>query len=473
MTMEEITKATLDLTKGALQKAGTTTGITLASGLQVYDLEAPAKSLYPVLSPLRNRIPRVRGMGSAINWKAVTAINAGNLRAAVGEGLRNSKIQLTTVDKSVGFKTFGLDSEVTEEAEWDAVGFEDARARSTLSVLQSVMIEEEKLILGGHNSGALGTPTTPTLSASGSGATLPALTYDVAVVALNLFGYMNRGALTLQVGAGSGHSQKSAVATQAITLGQTLSASTPVVAGAVAYAWFVGGAGAAKLEAITTINSATFSAPLAGTGQGIAAITADESLDALAFDGLLTQFMAAGAGSYIKTMATGTAGTGTPLTADNAAGIVEIDDALQSLYDTARVSPTVIYCSTQEMRNITKKIVNAGASSIMRVTTADDGMSNIQAGAKVGSYLNKYTQQVIPLLAHPFLPAGTIAGYAEQLPYPNNEVPQTVVMRMVREYQDEEFARTARKYEHGVYARGALQCYFPAGGFIIRNIGNG
>ena len=55
---------------------------------------------------------------------------------------------------------------------------------------------------------------------------------------------------------------RSANATQAVTLGQTLNATAPIVNGAVAYAWYVGAAGAETLQAITTINSAAFSAPL-------------------------------------------------------------------------------------------------------------------------------------------------------------------------------------------------------------------
>ena len=49
---------------------------------------------------------------------------------------------------------------------------------------------------------------------------------------------------------------RSANATQAVTLGQTLSATASVIPGAVAYAWYVGAAGAETLQAITTINSA-------------------------------------------------------------------------------------------------------------------------------------------------------------------------------------------------------------------------
>jgi len=79
----------------ALAKA-TTQGFQLATALQITNLEKPAKSLFPVLAPLRNRIPRSPSNGgSAVNWKAITAINVGKLKAGVAEGVRNSVVSTT------------------------------------------------------------------------------------------------------------------------------------------------------------------------------------------------------------------------------------------------------------------------------------------------------------------------------------------------------------------------------------------
>jgi hypothetical protein len=63
---------------------------------------------------------------------------------------------------------------VTFEAEAAAQGFEDINATATLRILQKTMRKEEHALMGGNTSLALGTPGAPTLSASGSGATLPA-----------------------------------------------------------------------------------------------------------------------------------------------------------------------------------------------------------------------------------------------------------------------------------------------------------
>jgi hypothetical protein len=139
-----------------------------------------------------------------------------------------------------------------------------------------------------------------------------------------------------------GSAQKSAVATQAITLGQVLSASVAAVRGAVAYAWYVGAAGAEKLEKITFINSATFSAPLAGTGQTLASLTAADNSrnSSLAFDGLLTTGFVSANNAYFNSLATGVAGTGTVLTSSGRGSVVEIDTMLRTMWDTSQISPT-------------------------------------------------------------------------------------------------------------------------------------
>jgi hypothetical protein len=164
------------------------------------------------------------------------------------------------------------------------------------------MLKEENSIIGGNASINLGTAATPTLSAAGTGATLPALTYSVIVVAMTFEGYKNYhhdcgwypdqnhhrpGWSTYTLNGGYG--QKSAAATQAVTLGQTLSCSTTAVVGAVAYAWYVGAAGSEKLELVTNINSVTFSAPLVGgTNQLASALTSSDNSanSAVAYDGL-------------------------------------------------------------------------------------------------------------------------------------------------------------------------------------------
>lgn len=484
---------------GDLSKAAT---ITTSTGLNAYDLEAPAKNLYPVLTPLRNRIPRVTkssGAGTAANWKEVTAIAANTNVPVMGwvpEGQRAGRMSITTADRAASYVTLGLEVDVTMESQSAGEGFEDARAMAGTRLLQQTMILEEYALLGGNRDVLLGTPTTPTTSASGSGATLTAATYLVTVFALTLEGYLQA---TLANGVkrsvsitgqdnktytlNGGSSIGSSAASQAVTLGQTLFASTPAIKGAVAYAWYVGVSGSQKLEAITTINSVAFSAPLAGTGHALSAIS-DSGTDrsnnpTLAFNGLLyAAFNSALA--YYKAMPTGTAGTGTPLTASGRGSVVEIDNALKAFWDNFRLSPEEIYVSSQELLNITNKaLVGASSAPLIRFNLdVNQKDPSFVAGQVVGFYFNPFSlngNQVIPIRLHPSMPAGTIFFWAQNLPaqYESANVPQVAQVQCRRDYYQIDWAPITRANETGVYAEEVLKVYAPFALGLITNIGNG
>jgi hypothetical protein len=131
-----------------------------------------------------------------------------------------------------------------------------------------------------------------------------------------------------------GSSNISGEASQALTLGQTLFCTVTPIQGAVAYAWYVSSTtGTETLQAITTINSLAISAPLSTGNQSQTAITADNSANSsYAYDGLLTAALKAGSNAYVNIMATGTAGTGSPLTV-GPGSVVEIDVMFQKMWD--------------------------------------------------------------------------------------------------------------------------------------------
>src|SRR4051812_41995635 len=88
-------RAALSNPQSDLAKAWVQAG-TATSGITAYDLEAPAKLLFPVLTPLRNEIPRTSGKGGIqANWRAVTGINTGRMGMGVSEGRRSGVITTT------------------------------------------------------------------------------------------------------------------------------------------------------------------------------------------------------------------------------------------------------------------------------------------------------------------------------------------------------------------------------------------
>jgi hypothetical protein len=472
----------------ALAKAG----ITQAVGLVTFDLQAPSLQLYPVLTPLRNITPRVKGNGgTGANWKAVTVINAAQMNAGVSEGNRGGVVTTTVVNYLATYAGIGLEDFVNFEAEYAAEGFEDVKATTALRLLRAVMIAEEQVILGGNATLALGTTPTPVLVANATLGTIGAgVVVSVIAVALTLDGFQRSTlAVGLPIGPlsktnadatvdnfGPGVAQKSAAQTTTVSGGTTnsVSATVAIVAGAVAYAWYANTAGVERLFAITTINSCLITS-LPGASQLASALPAsDQSKNALVFDGFMAQAFKAGSGSYIASLATGVAGTGSFLTSDGAGGIVEITAAFMAFWNTARLSPDTIWCNAQELVNITAKVIKNGGAPLIRFTqSATEGHSAITGGALLDAILNPITQTMVKLRVHPNQAAGTLLFTAAEIPYPASGVGNVFQIKTRQEYRQIDWPLRARRQEYGIYVDEVLQHYAPFSMGILNNIANG
>jgi hypothetical protein len=480
--MINVTKDTLDLIKtswkhpidGILAKS-----ITVASGLTAYDLEPGAKNLYPVITPLRNKIARVPGTGTAAHWNAVTGINTGGVALGLSEGHRGGVLSTSTKSYMAPYKSFGFDDNVTFEADLAAQGYDDVKALAVEGLLRSVMIAEENLIIGGNTSLALGTTPTPSLVASGSGSALTATVLTVQAVALTHRAYANASvaggvpASVTRTNAdgstdtfGGGSAEVSAAATLTPQSGQVVTATVAPVPGAVGYAWYWGTGGTALLGAITSTNQVTISAAASGT-QAASACNADNSINALAFDGLISQICTPGSGAYYNALP-----AGTTLTSDGAAGVVQINTALESFWDNYRLSPDLMLVNSQELKNISKLVLANGGAPIFRFNM-DGGGGNITADAVVGNYLNPFTMNGganIEIMLHPNVTPGTILFISRSIPYPLSNVGQVIQMKVRRDYYQIEWPLRTRQYEYGVYFDGVLQNYFPPAFGMITNI---
>ena len=475
------------LAKAFLQPTSATTG------LQVYDLEAPAKLLYPVLTPLRNKIPRVGGgRGIQANWRAITAINPGNISAGLGQGNRGGVIDQTVMEYFAAFRGIGLDNFVTFEADMSAEGFQDLKATAVQSLLRSLMIQEEMLIVGGNGITGLGVTPTPSVTAYGIGGTIGALTtVQVGCVALTLEGWRNStvafgvpGMLTRTNADGStdtyggGAAAPSAIGSvTTVGAGSSISADVQPVVGAFGYAWYAGVAGVQYLVAITTINSVLVTA-LPVTGQAFTAITGDNSVNGLVFNGFSAIAATPGSGAYWAAMPTGVDGTGTPLTADGAGGIVEIDAALEAFWNNYKLGPSEMWVSSQEQNFFRRKVLTAPAGGAVPLSrfTINTQQGNIRGGSSVRGYLNPFGMgqaEEIPIRLHPDLPPGNIMFLTDSLPYALNDVANVYQMKMRKEYYQIEWPLRTRKYEYGCYADEVLQHYFPPSLGFITNIARG
>ena len=487
-----LTKETIELMKSAqseanIQKAFAQPGSPV-EGLQTYDLTAPSQKLYPVLTPLRNRIPRVGG-GRAIqaNWKAITGINTSNQRAGVAEGQRGGAIEQTAVERMAAYRGFGLENFVTFEADYAAKGFEDIKAQAVTQTLQATMIAEEMMILGGNTTLKMGVTPTPTLVASTDAAgVISAATLSVICVALGLQAYWdvagaNNGAVgqALDIASakvpgeitrqntdgttttfGGGSAQKSAAGSVTAGAGKKVTASIPAVRGAVAYAWYWGAAGSEKLGAVTTAAKVEITANAAGT-QAASELTKDNSTSSLEYDGLLTQIALPDSGGYFSDKQAGA------LTSDGAGGVYEFEEAFIHFFTRYRLSPDTVYVNARDLVSLTKLIIGNSGAPLIKLNVDISNTNNIRAGTVVGSYLNKVTGDELNIVVHPNLPAGSYLFYSSRLPAYVQGATSPIQIRTRQEYYQIEWPLRTRKYEYGVYADAVLQCLFtPAFGLI-------
>ena len=247
---------------------------------------------------------------------------------------------------------------------------------------------------------------------------------------------------------GGGSAQKSAGATVSVT-GSTGSATASVtpVRGAVGYAWFWGAAGSKTLGAVTTLNSVAITANAAGAQTAASLPSSDNNRNAKLFDGLLTQIANPSLNAYYNALATGTAGVGTSLTSDGAGGINEIEAAFAWFYDNLRLSPDTLFVSSRGLLTMNKLIVANGGAPLIRFNMDGANPSRIDAGAVIGSYLNKITNQRVKIEVHPNMPQGTIMFFSESIPYTLSGVQNVLQVRARKEYHQIEWPLRSRKWE--------------------------
>jgi hypothetical protein len=479
-----ISQATLDAVRAALlapvsgnmlaKASETTQGITTTTGMYGYNLEAPAKTLVPILTPLRNRTPRKGGgHGTAVEWKAVTNVNATNLRPGVAEGSKGTVPSITFQTYSAGYRTLGFPGEVTMQAIWASQEFDDALNRGTVTTLQTTMLGEEQTILGGNKT-AIGKPSTLTFADTAlatDGTLTPDATAYFGVSALTLQGKISgsTGIVSVVDAADETDVCTGNHAATTYDLGSTATiVHWPAVRGAVAYNVYVGTTSTLYYRATVTAN--TYELLTTPSDTGHLPNAADQTADDTVFDGIIPQLEVAGSGAYFVDMA------GTALTSDNAGGVVQIDTMLKSLWDNARLSPSRLLVNSQEALTITQAVLTAGSTGAIRVmaSPAPGGTGLLQAGFFVATYLNKFcpSQPVVQIEVHPNMPAGKIVAIVEALPawYPNSNVSSVFELDVRQEYVQYDFAFTALQREFGVYVDEVLKCYLPAGCGVITGI---
>jgi hypothetical protein len=204
---------------------------------------------------------------------------------------------------------------------------------------------------------------------------------------------------------------------------------------------------------------------LAGTGATQAAVAAADTTNGAvpnAWDGIITQLTAAAIPTNVRTLGTGTAGTGT------AFSLTDIDDMLQNSWDNYRVDPDAIYMNSQESRRLTNLVLAAGGAPTLYVNSGA-AKAEITGGYRVTAYVNKVTGKQIPIIVHPYLEQGTMLGLTFSMPFPASDIDNPIEIETRQEYMQLDYPVTSPKWEFEVLVDEVVKLFFPGSCFVIRN----
>ena len=527
----------------ALQKDGTTPGLSSVSGLTYYYLEQTAKNIYPVMYPILASTPRVapewggqRVGGTAVNWKAVTAISNGGA-PWTSEGNRNAYMNITTKTLTANHKSWGPDTKVTFFAQQAGLGFDSNLAIAQMGALNQLLNDEERMIIFGNsgpasaggNGFALGQCAQPKLTTATTGGSIPAST-NCSVYCVELTGWgVNYSGGIIQYGLAAGGQGKSGVqlpfvrtnadnsqdtinggsgiisAASAITetgSGTSTNTITATVTGSTAamgWAWFIDTtdsgtpslanayfAGVTSVPTITILSVPSTSTNQAAnaTGAGTTSLQTDNSWNTLDIDGISTWFI----GTTGATNPT-TGGTlqaylknqqGLGWTSNGDSTIKEVEACADYLWTNYKASVDAIYLGGNLIQSFSRAAWvngsgNNGANFIM-ISRDQDGST--YSGQIIRNYIWKYSntaqQKVIPVRAHPWLPQGVCMFDITINPYPaaGGAIPAVRRMVMLEDHFAIRYPYTNLQHQLGVYAFGTLQHYLAFCGGLIVGIAN-
>ena len=452
----------------------------LSTSFAAFDLEAPAKLLTPRPTPLRNRIPRKKGVGTSHRVKRILGYTGtgtggvGNTWPGITESTTNTfgsiayergpKISYAADDLILPYNSYSLSDSVSFDANFSGMGYQDLRQLSSTSTLYATMLMEERMMLMARGtasgySGALSAPTFTKAapSASGSQTALAATTYYIQVTA-------DAGI------SGSGFGESIAAAEQSQVVGAsavlTVTVSTPVT-GALGYNIYVGtttgaanlkyvgtlkGVGTFTIQGATSTQTTGNTAPFKTTGAAATRAAADSSAYATGYDGILPTVLGANSG-YNNAINT-TFSTSNPG--------AEYQTVFANLYDSVKADPDLVLLNGNDRKQLSDAIKNGSTANYrLNITNPGENGGNTY-GSIVTGLQNEVTGKAVDLEVHPWLPQGVSPVLSFTLPIPDTEVSDVWSNFMVQDYMGIQWPVTQFAYEFSTYYRGTFFCTAPA-----------
>lgn len=476
-TVESI-RSQIQLAQADVGKDWTLTN-PISTGLVAYDLEAPSKKLFPYQTPLRNRIPRKKGIGTSHLFKVISSISGSqtgvaDLHPGITDStttvfgasggpayMRGPKISYAGYDVAVGYSQFGLSDQVNWSAQFSSQGYEDLRQLSQTSLLYSSMLEEEKMIIAGRGSGSgfLGAlaNTAPTI-ANRSSLVAGETAYSGGTTNIYVMVAYDAGPF--------GTSTLSTAASVAVTASNVADVTIPYPAGAVGAYVFVGTGGSLPansafwLAGRTTSNVFTIKGALPTTGTAASTITVDKSAYAAGYDGILATCLGPKSGYVNRTNAV--------LNAANPGN--EFFKAFDVMYQANGADPDEILCNGSDRRQLSDLLKTSSSSNYQIMVPNPDDVHSATIGALVVALQNEVTSKTVNLSVSRFLPQGTMPIISWTLPIPDSNVSDVWEMRLVQDYMAIQWTPQQFAYESSSYWYGALICPAPAWNGAITGI---
>lgn len=457
----------------------------LSTGLVAFDLEAPSKKIFPRMTPLRNRVPRQRGIGTSRRFKRITGISGtGTGVATIRPGItdatttafgslnliRGSKVGYQADEKTIPYKQNSISDLVNWSAQFAGQGYEDLRQLSQTTVLYASMLSEERLILNGRGTdsgfvGALAVPAGVTLAvraavAGETGNSANIASYFVYVTAENgEFGESNSSTVVSTTGmaASTGNVVD-------VTIGTDVAGAT----GYKVYAGTVTGQANAFFIGRTGYNKFTIQFTGGGTGgainTGATAPTTDTSGSAQDYDGLLSIL---GGGSSIAGAAGYSTRINSAFSSTNPGS--ELETAFSAMWVANKADPDDAFLAGQDRKQLSD-LLKTASSANYRLAISQSETGNAVLGSVVVGIQNEVTGKMVNLEVLPWLVQGNAMIASWTLPFPDSQVPSTVEMTNVQDYMAVQWPVIQFTYDISSYWFGNLTFYAPSYWGLIQGV---
>jgi len=483
--MSQVVASLQQQVSAAIGKSITLTS-PLSSGLVPFNLVAPSRLIYPVYSPIRNKLPRTQGQGTSYRAKIVTGISGSQTGSSGGSfvdiaipelsgggSMSNWPLNLPasgnqdSVDISVPYRFAGLSENVSWLAQFAGQGFEDVSALANLILLQEFMLNEEALILSATST-ALSTPGAPTLTVRNANSGETALsgtitnsTLNVKITACNYYGETAAGSATAGTSVTSGTSVVDVqIAPVPGALWYNIYAAVGTVPGT--YYQFVTSVGAKNYTLGGAVPTSGTTAPTADSGtyssyrpEGIVPVLAAHS------QGGSNVYPSGWNGGYVNQ------------SAGDTLQISVINTALQGLWSGSgayRADPAELIGEGSDILRLSNDIVTSGASTNYRLFIEPSDTPGVRAGAAVSEFVNPVTRSIVRIVVHPWLTQGTALLLSYQLPFAWSNVANCWEYNLVQDYLTISWPVIDATFRYSLFTYGALAANAPQYSGIIQGL---